>query len=159
MNEVSQITHLLRQEEGVRYNAYFDSLAWPTIGVGFRLGPQGTPLKYYDFTLDDQTIDAWLQANIEAIQNDMLRCSPVALALSHCNQVRKDILTSMAYQMGCHGLNGFNNMLSAIADEDWESAAEHMLNSRWAKQTSQRALRHASVMKSGQWEPVYPFDI
>ncbi|MEG1154796.1 MAG: hypothetical protein RSD94_02895 [Acinetobacter sp.] len=60
MNHKSEIIPLLRQEEGVRYSPYIDSLGYPTTGVGFKLGPAGAPLSHYTFTLDDDTIDAWL---------------------------------------------------------------------------------------------------
>lgn len=41
LQQRTQIVPLLRQEEGVRYTPYLDSLGYPTVGVGFKLGPQG----------------------------------------------------------------------------------------------------------------------
>ncbi|EDR7562756.1 lysozyme, partial [Salmonella enterica subsp. houtenae] len=45
MNKNSEIFSLLKVEEGVRHNPYIDSLGYPTVGVGFKLGPQGANLK------------------------------------------------------------------------------------------------------------------
>lgn len=153
----SQIIPLLRQEEGIRYNPYIDSLGYPTIGVGFKLGPSGAPLSHYTFSLSDNTINAWLQDNVNGTLASMQSDSEIATALAHCNQERKDILTSMAYQMGVSGLAGFHCALSAMAAEDWTEAATQMLDSSWARQTPERAQRHADVMRSGQWQPTYDF--
>lgn len=157
MNQKSEINPLLRQEEGVRYSPYIDSLGYPTTGIGFKLGPQGAPLSHYTFTLSDNTINAWLDDNVQGVQADMMQNSEIAIALNHCNQPRKDILTSMAYQMGVNGLGNFHHMLSAITAEDWDDASAQMLDSTWAKQTPDRAKRHAAVMQSGQWSPTYNF--
>lgn len=153
----SEIVSLLRQEEGVRYKPYIDTLGYPTTGIGFKIGPQGAPLKHYAFTLDDSTIDSWLSRNIAEIQASMMRSHDITRALEHCNSSRKDILLSMAYQMGVLGLAGFPRMLSAIAAENWAEASAQMLSSTWSKQTPARAQRHAAVMASGQWQPIYDF--
>lgn len=155
MNQKNEIIALLRYEEGVRYTPYIDSLGYPTSGVGFKLGPHGAPLKNYTFTLNDKTIDAWLNNNIERVQAAMIQNHEIAGALSYCSQPREDILTSMAYQMGVGGLGGFHQMLKMITQENWDGAALQMLNSVWARQTPDRARRHAEVMKSGEWQPTY----
>lgn len=155
INKESKIIPLLRQEEGVRYTPYLDSLGYPTTGVGFKLGPQGAPLSHYTFTLSDSVIDAWLENNIAHTLTAMMENSEIAIALKHCHQPRQDILISMAYQMGVTGLGNFHHMLSAMIQEDWNNAADQMLNSTWAKQTPGRAHRHAEVMQSGMWLPTY----
>lgn len=157
MNEPSKIIPLLRQEEGVRNEPYIDSLGYPTVGVGFKLGPQNAPLSHYTFALGDNTIDAWLQDDVDDLEADMQQNADIARALTHCNQPRQDILTSMGYQMGVTGLSGFHHMLDAISQDSWEEAASQMLSSTWAKQTPERAQRHAGVMLSGKWKPAYDF--
>ncbi|WP_336220731.1 glycoside hydrolase family protein [Citrobacter amalonaticus] len=151
----SQIILLLRQEEGVRQSPYLDSLGYPTIGVGFRLGPQGASLSNYLFTLENTTIDAWLSDIVKNVNSGMLAHEDISMAMAVCNMPRRDILTSMAYQMGISGLGKFRHMLAFIQAENWDEAASQMLDSTWAKQTPQRAQRHASVMRSGKWEPAY----
>lgn len=159
LQQKTQIIPLLRQEEGVRYTPYADSLGYPTVGVGFKLGPQGASLKNYTFTLCDGTIDAWLTDDVAVVLEDMQDDKNIAAALTKCNQPRKDILTSMAFQMGVEGLANFKNALQAIQDEDWNQAALEMLDSTWAEQTPNRAERHAAVIKSGRWRPTYKFSL
>ncbi|KAF1367774.1 glycoside hydrolase family protein [Yokenella regensburgei] len=157
MTQRSAIIPLLRQEEGVRYTPYLDSLGYPTTGVGFKLGPQGASIKNYTFRLSDTTIDAWLSDTVSGVQAGMRKNSEISIALAHCNQPRQDILTSMAYQMGVAGLSGFHQMLDAISAEEWDEAVAQMLNSSWAKQTPSRAQRQSAVLKSGLWQPTYSF--
>ncbi|MGL5437706.1 MAG: glycoside hydrolase family protein [Lachnospiraceae bacterium] len=155
--EESHIISLLRQEEGVRKTPYLDSLGYPSIGVGFRLGPQGASLSNYLFTLENTTIDAWLNDTVNNVKADMMAQNEIAMALMTCNTPRRDILTSMAYQMGVAGLGKFRHMLACIHSQNWDQAALQMLDSVWAKQTPERAQRHARVMQSGKWMPDYDF--
>jgi len=46
----------------------------------------------------------------------------------------------MCFNLGIGGLLGFNNTLAFIAAGDWESAANGMLASKWAKQVGMRAI-------------------
>ncbi|ECO0585165.1 glycoside hydrolase family protein [Salmonella enterica subsp. diarizonae] len=154
-----EIFSLLKMEEGVSHKPYINSLGYPTVGVGFKLGPQGASLKNYTFCLTDNVIEAWLQENIDRVYRSMQRNEKINRALLYSNSVRADILISMAYQMGVNGLAGFNNMFVAITGQDWNNAADEMRRSIWAKQTPERAERHATVIETGQWAPVYNFVI
>ena len=156
-DDQSQIVPLLRFEEGVRYTPYIDSRGYPTTGVGFKLGPAGASLSNYTFTLRDYTIDAWLTDNLTDIYAEMANHDQIAEAVTHCNQSRNDILTSMAYQMGVDGLAEFHHMLDAVIAEDWEEAAAQMLDSAWAHETPGRAEREAEVMSTGDMGAVYDF--
>ena len=154
----SQIIPLLRLEEGVRYTPYLDSLGYPTIGVGFKLGPKTTSTAAYTFTLDDPTIDAWLEGDVKSVIAQMEDNDDINAGLKSCDQPRRDILTSMGFQMGVTGLSNFHNMLACIAIRDWEGASREMLDSTWAKQTPARAQRHSEVMLRGIWRPTYNFN-
>lgn len=151
----SQVLPLLRREEDVRYTPYYDSLGFPTTGMGFRLADAGEPLP--DFKIGDATIDAWANELLDKIYLDMADYDEITDAMCNCNQPRQDILTSMAYQMGVSGLSKFHHMLQAVAAHDWNEAAKQMLDSTWATQTPERANRHAAVMRSGRWHPTYDF--
>ncbi|XUA17725.1 glycoside hydrolase family protein [Citrobacter sp. OP27] len=149
----SKIIPLLRFEEGVRHTPYRDSLGYPTTGVGFRLAAAGQPLP--SFQIGDATINAWLGELVGDTHDDMSCVDDIVDAMCECNQQRRDILTSMAYQMGVAGLEEFQHMLQAIIKRNWDEAANQMLDSQWAKQTPERAKRHAEVMRTGRWIPTY----
>ena len=57
----------------------------------------------------------------------------------------------MAYQMGINGLMNFKNMIDAIEEGCWIDAAHEGLDSRWAKQTPERAERQMKTLLHGTW--------
>ena len=58
------------------------------------------------------------------------------------------LVTEMVYQMGTTGVSNFKNTLTAIQNGDYKLAAVEMLDSKWAKQTPNRAAEMALVMSS-----------
>ena len=50
--------------------------------------------------------------------------------------------------MGYSGVSKFKNMLKALQEEDYYSSSQHMLDSRWAKQTPNRAKALSDLMAS-----------
>jgi len=149
---VSKIIELLNFEEGYREAPYWDTRNFPTVAGGIRIGPQNAPLNQYQFTVPRRAGDVWKQCLVDAKTTSMNRQPAIVAALAQCNDARRDILYSMAYQMGVAGLAGFTNTLGMIARGDFAGAAGGMLNSLWARQTPDRARRHAEVMRSGTYD-------
>ncbi len=149
---MSQIIPILNMEEGFRTRPYIDSLGYPTVGVGFLIGPKGAALSNYTFSLPKAVSDVWLQEILSNLSGQMNANPAIYLALKQCNPSRSDILTSMCYQMGIAGVAGFKNTLGMIAAGKFTGAASGMLNSQWARQTPERAKRHAEVMRTGTYD-------
>ncbi|MFQ2250972.1 glycoside hydrolase family protein [Aeromonas dhakensis] len=154
---MSSIYALIKYEEGWRSKPYLCTENYPTVGFGFRIGPQGADIKLYQFTLPMRAGEAWLDTILSDLETDMRRYSKLAMAMQTCEHdyARMAVLQSMAYQMGGQGLSAFKNTLQAVIDQRWNDAAAGMLNSRWAKQTPNRAKRHAEQMRTGLWAPEY----
>lgn len=149
---MSQIIPLLNFEEGFRARPYIDTEGYPTVGVGFLIGPKGAAVSNYTFSLSKNVSDMWLQEIVSARLTDMKSNSEISAALKQCNPARADVLQSMAYQMGVNGLAAFKNTLAMVAAGNFAGAAAGMLNSKWAKQTPKRAQRHAEVMRTGSYD-------
>ena len=154
---MSSIYALLRLEEGWRSKPYLCTEKYPTVGFGFRIGPQGADIKLYQFTLPVRAGEAWLDTILSGLETDMRRDPKLAMAMQACERdpARMAVLQSMAYQMGVKGLAAFKNTLQAVIERRWNDAAAGMLNSRWARQTPERAQRHAQQMRTGLWAPEY----
>lgn len=60
----------------------------------------------------------------------------------------RSVLLEMAYQMGVRGVKGFVKMWQALKDGDYKRAAEEMLDSKWARQTPNRARVLAERMRN-----------
>lgn len=149
---MSQIVALLKFEEGYRDIPFIDTQGYPTVGCGIKIGPKGASLASYIFRVPSAVGDLWMQTLVMSKIYDMKQKPQLVEALKQCNQPRTDILYSMAYQLGVDGLSAFRQMLAAVIRGDFSAAADNMLNSLWAKQTPDRANRHAAVMRSGSWD-------
>lgn len=67
---------------------------------------------------------------------------------SRINAVRQGVLTEMVFQLGIGGVREFTQMLNALGRNDFDGAADAMLDSRWAQQTPHRAQQLADLMRS-----------
>ena len=145
------ITSLLQYEEGFREKPYLCSEGYPTVGTGIRIGPKGADLKNYEFTVPREVDAVWLQSILNRTMRDMLSNERIAKAMNVLDEARTAVLVSMAYQMGVPGLAQFKNTLYLVETKQFEEAAKAMLDSKWARQTPNRAKRHAEQMRSGLW--------
>lgn len=142
---IYSIEDILMYEEGYREKPYYCSEGYPTIGIGTRLGPKGAPLSNYEISFSKDIAKAFLKEELNKIKNRLSGYPWFKI----CNEARRNVLISMAYQMGVNGLLSFKNTLALIANKQFEQAANNMLLSKWAKQTPNRAQRHATVMFTG----------
>lgn len=152
---MADIISLLNVEEGYSEKPYYCSAGYPTIGIGQRIGPKGAPLKLYEFTVSKALAAVWLAEKVKETLADMDKYDNIRAAMAVCNEPRQAILISMAYQMGAEGLSKFANTLKSIAAQNWHAAQSGMLASKWARQTPNRANRHAIQMLTGNWYPEY----
>ena len=53
----------------------------------------------------------------------------------------------MCFQMGFSGFCKFKKAISAMKEKNWKGASEEMLDSLWARQTSNRANRLATIVR------------
>lgn len=67
------------------------------------------------------------------------------------DRVRQDVLCNMAFQMGIGGLKQFRFTLGAVRTGQYGLAAKAMLQSKWAKQTPERAAELAEQMRTGAY--------
>lgn len=133
----------LRRDEGEKLYAYKDHLGYYTIGIG-RLIDKA---KGGGIT---QAESAYLFENdVARIQADLDRRLPWWREL---DQARQGVLLNMAFQMGVDGLLGFKNTLAMVKAGNYSDAAKGMLQSLWARQTPERALRLSNQMKEGSWK-------
>lgn len=148
---MSKVLSILKYEEGYQDAPFIGISGYPTVGSGIKIGPKGASLSGYIFRVPEAVNDLWMQTLLNGKISDMKQRPVIAKALQQCNQARSDILYSMAYQLGIDGLAEFREALKAINCADFSSAADGMLNSLWARKMPGRAMRHAAVMRSGDY--------
>lgn len=135
-DETGSLLRQLKLHEGVAKHPYRDTTGHWTIGVGRNLDDVG---------LDDDEIDLLLSHDIDRrARNELSRVHPAWVLLS---QARRDVLIDMMFNMGAPRLSQFHRMWAAVREERWADAAEEMLDSRWAEQVGDRAVRLAKMME------------
>lgn len=65
------------------------------------------------------------------------------------DDTRQRALAEMRFNLGQRGLSRFVLFLEAVRRRDFSIAASEMLNSTWATQVGDRAIRLSNMMKSG----------
>lgn len=143
----------LIRDEGVRLHVYDDAtgqplrrgkvlVGYPTIGVGRNLFSRGLTLAEARMLLYN---------DIQQVTDEMHRAFPWAKDLS---ETRQEVLANMLFNMGLKRLNTFKRALTAMEDGRYADAADEMLDSKWATQVGQRAVRLATTMRTD--EPTAP---
>ena len=89
-------------------------------------------------------------ANIVAAEHAGKSAAPEASSFyGMVAAARAEVLINMAFNLGVTGLRTFTATLDAVERGDYEAAASHMLNSRWAAQVGRRAVELAHQMRTG----------
>lgn len=139
---IDKLVSQLKTDEGLRLEAYQDTLGNWTIGYG-HTGPDVTPgLK-------------WTQEQAEkALRDDLNEALYLALTLpwfNALNEPRRAALVNMFFQMG-NRVFKFDKTLDALRDGRYDHAKALGLQSKWAKQTTNRARRVLTQIATGEWE-------
>lgn len=130
----------LEYEEGNVAHVYQDHLGFWTIGIGFLVDKRKGGKLY------PEEIAFIFQNRMNKKYEELDQRIPWFHRL---DDARQRVLMQMAYQMGTDGLLGFVNTLKMVEAGDYQGAAKGMLNSKWAKQTPDRARRLSKMMETG----------
>ena len=147
------IEQQLRRDEGFSQVPYQDTEGRWTVGIGWNISDNGIPPfaghELMNGRLSDETIDRLLQKGIAEARetaNKFIGFHPRPRSL---NTARLDAVTNMAFNLGHHRLHGFKRMQAAIKADDWQTAADEALDSKWARQVGDRAVRIATTLVTG----------
>ena len=143
----SKLVEELIKDEGYKYEIYLDHLGYPTFGVGHLVletdeeygQPVGTPVS-------EERI-------LECLNNDIdIVCKELDQNMSWWSEMddtRQRVLANMAFNLGLPRLGKFKKFLAAVQEQDWEKAAVEMMDSKWATQVGNRAVRLKEKMLNG----------
>lgn len=125
-------------DEGYSKKMYLDSNGIWTAGIGHNLRDKPLTDRAIQVIFEDDMADA------EADARKLIK------SFDALNDVRKAVVVNMAFNMGFSVFSKFQQTIAAIEAGEYAKAAAHMLNSRWADQTGQRAQRLAEQMAKGE---------
>jgi len=142
MQDYQELKERIKEHEGYVSTVYKDSLGFATIGYG-HLIVDGDPYEegqdYSKVILDEQ---------FEKDFDIALSGAEKILGVSDMNFKAKCVIIEMVFQLGIGGVSKFKKALKAVDEEDWDTAADEMLDSKWSKQTPERAAELSSTMRS-----------
>lgn len=138
---MTALQNMLIAHEGLRLTVYVDSLGIETIGVGRNLRDKGISKNEATMLLNADIADA-----IDDVQH-LFSC------YDDLSDPRKQVLVSMAFNLGRERLGKFTRFIGAVHRSDWDDAADEMLDSTWAKQVGTRALTLSRMMRhsTSEW--------
>jgi lysozyme len=137
---ITNLLDQLKRDEGLRLTPYRCTAGKLTIGYGRNLEDVGISKEEAEFLLASDLAKAKI---------DAAKYIPWFWKLT---PPRQAVLVNMAFNMGINGLLKFKNTLRLIETGEYAEAAKAMLDSKWAEQTGQRALRLSVQLNTGEWQ-------
>ena len=146
-DKYDHVRERIKAHEGLRLMRYVDSLGYPTIGYGHALTPDEIRHGTWD-KISRAEADAIFEGDFREAMKEAKRIfDPI---WHHINAARQGVLIEMTYQLGPVGVGRFKKMWKALNTYDYRLAAVEMLNSQWAKQTTERCCILALIMLRGE---------
>ena len=141
---LERLLESVKKHEGYRNKVYLDTLGKRTVGVGH--------LCVEDFWEDDKEYEEkFLMTILERDLQTAIKSAKQLIEEFGCDDIdeqAEEILIEMVFQLGKTGVSKFKNMWKALAEKNYIGASYEMLDSRWAKQTPNRAKAMADLMKA-----------
>ena len=125
----------IKHHEGFRSKVYKCTEGYDTIGYGFAIK---------DLELDEDISEMIL---MQKLDNLMTRIGKTFVWWRSADSTVKDVVVEMCYQLGVSGFSKFKKTIDHLENKRYSKASAEMLDSRWAKQTPNRALELSNLIK------------
>ena len=136
----------LELDEGVKYEIYNDHLGYATFGIGHLVidsDPEhgqeiGTAIS------KDRVIEAF-NSDVQIVLAD---CEQLYYGFNVLPEEVQLIIANMMFNMGRPRLSKFKGMKAGVDAQDWNKAADEMIDSAWYRQVPNRAGRLVKRMRA-----------
>lgn len=139
---MSDLLARIKKHEGFKSYAYQDSLGYWSIGYGKCIDKRvhcGLTIKEAEYLLNNELERSRFELGHYDWYNDL-------------DQVRKDVLVELHYNIGLVKLLKFENMIDSLKQKKYGDAAAHMLDSKWRRQVGEdRSTDMAKRLASGSY--------
>ena len=125
----------IKHHEGFRSKVYQCTEGYDTIGYGFAIK---------DLELDKDIAEMILMQKLDNLMN---RIAKTFHWWKSADSTIKDVVVEMCYQLGVSGFSKFKKTIDHLENRRYSKASAEMLDSRWAKQTPNRALELSNLVK------------
>ena len=131
---MSKLIEAVKLSEGFRDRVYKDTLGIDTIGYGFAIK---------DLVLDEDISEMILKRKLEALIERVNKRFDFVEGLP---EEAQEVIYEMCYQLGVTGVSKFKKTLLYLENEEFNMASKEMLDSKWARQTPNRAKRLSDII-------------
>ncbi len=137
-----RLINMLKMHEGVETHAYQCSANKITIGVGRNVDPVD------GLGLSQDEIEYLLKNDIDRVRVEL---GDEYEWFDDLVPARQDALIDISFNLGATRLRKFKKALKAMADEDYEKAANEFMDSRWSEQVGRRAYTVTQMIRKGSY--------
>ena len=137
-----KLLEMLKRHEGVEHHIYRCSAGFWTIGSGRNVDPNG------GLGLSDDEVDYLLENDIARVIKEL---SSEYAWFNDLDDVRKDAMIDISFNLGATRLRGFKKALAAMEVADYTLAAKEFLDSKWSRDVKGRAHELASMIATGEY--------
>jgi len=143
---IDKLREQLKIDEGVKYEIYLDHLGYPTFGIGHLITeadeehgkPVGTPIT-------EERVNSVFDKDVEIYVSEAKKVFP---KLAELPSEAQEVIVNMTFNMGAPRLSKFKKFIAAVEARNWDTASVEMMDSRWAKQVGNRAIRLRDRIKA-----------
>ena len=136
---MNKLIEQLKIHEGFRSNVYTCSGGKKTVGYGRNL---------QDIGISEEEAEMLLKNDIYEATNQLLNAFPFMATFS---DVRISAMINFTFNVGIGTVRKFSNTIEYLKNEDWEAAADEMMDSKWAEQVGDRAIQITEQIRTGRW--------
>jgi len=130
----------IANDEGIKYETYHCSEGHLTGGIGHLITEWDE--EYYDkpvgTKIPHEKVNEWFENDVQVAIND---CKDLFNNFDELPEDIQRVLANMSFQLGRPTLSKFKNMIAAVHAQDYGEMANQMEDSRWYRQTTNRAQR------------------
>ena len=138
---MEDVKQRIKEHEGFRDTVYSDSLGFATIGYGHLVLPTDNFVE--GVTYPKEQLEVLFDKDFQIAFNSANELVD-GLDLNH---IAKGVIIEMCFQLGKPRVMKFKKMWEALRNNDFEEAANQMIDSAWHKQTTSRCESLASTMR------------
>ena len=101
-----------------------------------------------DIGISEEEAEMLLKNDIYEATNQLLNAFPWMATFS---DVRISAMINFTFNVGIGTVRKFSNTIEYLKNEDWEAAADEMMDSKWAEQVGDRAIQITEQIRTGKW--------
>ena len=144
--DLKKLREQLELDEGVKYEVYKDHLGYPTFGIGHLVTDTDAEFGCdVGTTVSVERVEEVFEKDMKIVLND---CEILYPDFFDLPEEVQQIIANMMFNLGRPRLSKFKGMKRGVDNQDWNGAADEMVDSRWYRQVGKRAERLVERMRN-----------